>query len=96
MKKSKNSNDDPLWDLKKKILKVFTSGPMSFGELCVTINSSCRKIKMALGEMEAAGVVQKRKPIKDNPNFQMWGIARPDFSELWVKLRKFFSKRRLR
>jgi hypothetical protein len=87
--------NDPLWDLKKEILKVFTNGPMDFGRLCVTINNACEEeVVVALKEMEAKGVVQKRKPIEDGPDFQMWGITLPDFSKLWLKLRKFFSKRR--
>lgn len=92
----KNALNDPLWDLKKKILKVFLNGPMSFGFLIVRvdIDYSCKEIAKALKEMEAKGVVQKRKPIEDSPDFQMWGITLPDFSKLWVNLRKFFSKRR--
>lgn len=92
----KNALNDPRWNLKKEILKVFTSGPMGFSELCVTTNSSCREVAMALKEMETARVVGKRKPIEGSPTFQMWGIARPDFSKWWLELRKFFSKRRTR
>ena len=91
-KERKASDNDPLYGLKRKILKVFTNGPMGFSELCITVDSSCKKIAMALKEMEAVDVVGKRKPIEDNPEFQMWGIARPDFSKLWAKFKKWFKK----
>lgn len=71
--------EDPLWEIKEKIIEALRSGPQCLSELSTVLNLPSKKVLKALKEMEKARVVARRNYFRDNPAFQPWGIARPSF-----------------
>lgn len=87
-RRSEDSHDDPLSfvGFEAENTESFQKRANGFQRIMRKNISLGGDVSTALKEMEANGVVEKRKPIEDDPDFQEW----------WDKLRKFFSIRRLR
>ena len=66
-----------LGDVKVAILNVLQEGPICLSELAVAVGHSISLVLEALEDMP--DLVEKRRYsfLENNPEFQMWGIARP-------------------
>lgn len=83
-KKSDTTFDDfpapeeySLEDLKADILNVLKEGPLCLSELAISVGHSISLVLEALEDMP--DLVERRRYsfLENNPEFQMWGIARP-------------------